>query len=104
MRYAVWVLVFLLLCLRQDHWNWSNTRLVWGFLPGSLFSQACISLSAVCVWWLAVTFAWPVDPDAEFVSDAGVDPSVKVPDPATHTPTATTESTPATDAGHGGTN
>ena len=84
MRYLVWVLVVLLLVLRQDFWNWTNTKLVFGFLPASLFSQACISISAACVWWLAVNFAWPVDPDAgpEFASDPEVDPSVRIPDPA----------------------
>ena len=83
MRYVVWGLVILLLVLRQDFWNWTNTKLLFGFLPAALFSQACISLSATCVWWLAVNYAWPRDPDApEFARDAGVDPSVQIPAPA----------------------
>ena len=89
MRYLVWGLVALLLVLRQDHWNWDNTELMWGFLPGGLFAQACISISAACVWWLAVTFAWPVDPDeaiaggphpvngSDYAADREVDPSEK---------------------------
>ena len=78
MRYVVWGLVVLLLVLRQDVWNWSNDKLMFGFLPAALFSQACISISAACVWWLAVTFAWPVDPDGpDFARDTEVDPALR---------------------------
>ena len=74
-----WVLaglIVFLFVLRQDFWNWENTDLVFGFLPAALFSQACISISASCLWWWAVTYAWPVDPDAGTLAAATTAPPI----------------------------
>lgn len=82
MKWVVAGLIVLLLVLRQDVWNWSNDKLMFGFLPATLFSQACISISATCLWWFAVNFAWPVDPDAARVA-AAAPPTDPTTDPTT---------------------
>ena len=64
MRYAVWLLVLLLLILHQDNWFWSNRQLVFGFVPIGLFYHACISIAAGITWFLAIQFAWPTELDA----------------------------------------
>ena len=81
MPWVIAALIVLLFGLRQDVWNWTNTDLVFGFLPAALFSQACISISAACVWWLAVTYAWPVDRGAAVAAASVTDPRV---DPSAH--------------------
>ena len=102
-----WVLtglIVLLFVLRQDFWNWENTDLVFGFLPAALFSQACISISASCLWWWAVTYAWPVDPDAGLATaattappiDPATDPVASLADNAPTTATTTTATTGTT--------
>lgn len=48
-----------LFILHQDFWNWSNTRLVFGFLPVGLAYHASFSLVAGGFWWLVSQFAWP---------------------------------------------
>ena len=64
MKYVVWGLVLLLVVLHQDFWLWDDADLAFGFLPVTLLYQACISLAAAAVWYLATLFAWPIDPDA----------------------------------------
>ena len=61
MKYAIWGLVVLLVILHQDNWLWDNDRLVFGFVPIGLFSQACISIAAAVTWFLATKFAWPTE-------------------------------------------
>ena len=61
MKQFVWLLVAILLLLHHDFWNWSDDRLVFGFIPVGLFYHACLSIGAAMVWFLAVTFAWPKD-------------------------------------------
>lgn len=63
MKYVIWGLVAALIVLHQDNWNWNDTTLVWDFMPKTLLYQACISLGAGIVWYLATIFAWPVDDD-----------------------------------------
>jgi len=59
MRNIIWLLVLLLVILHQDNWLWGDTRLVFGFIPISLFYHMCISLAAGVTWYLATVFAWP---------------------------------------------
>ena len=59
MKYAVWLMVLLLVVLHQDNWLWQDKRLVFGFIPIGLFYHACISMAATVTWYLATIFAWP---------------------------------------------
>ena len=59
MIYVVWSLVALLIILHQDNWLWTNSTLVFGFLPITLLYHMCISMAAGITWFLAVRFAWP---------------------------------------------
>ncbi len=62
MRYTIWLLVLVLLIIHQDNWFWNDPRLVFGFIPVGLFYHACISIAAATTWYLAIRFAWPVEP------------------------------------------
>jgi len=59
MKYVVWFMVFALMVLHQDLWNWDNGTLVWGFMPITLLYQIGISVGASFVWFLATIFCWP---------------------------------------------
>jgi hypothetical protein len=59
MSRIIFVLVLLLIILHQDNWFWTDSRLVFGFMPIGLFYHACLSVAAALVWWLAVRIAWP---------------------------------------------
>ena len=59
MKKLVVILVVLLLVLHQDFWFWGDTRLVFGFLPVTLFYHAGISVAAAITWYLAIRYAWP---------------------------------------------
>lgn len=59
MRFVVWVLILVLLCLHQDYWQWGDTRLVLGFAPYSLAYHTVLSVASAALWLLAVTYAWP---------------------------------------------
>jgi hypothetical protein len=61
MKYVVWGLVVLLIILHQDNWFWTDSRLVFGFLPITLLYHMCISTAAAITWLLAVRFAWPAE-------------------------------------------
>ena len=71
MKYAIWILVLLLIILHQDVWYWNDGTLVFGFMPIGLFYHACISVAAGVVWFLACQFAWPAS-DPEFPSSKEV--------------------------------
>lgn len=71
MKYLVWCLVGLLVVLQQDYWQWDDSRLVFGFLPYTLFYQAGISVGAAVVWLLAIKFCWPSRMDAATDERAG---------------------------------
>ncbi len=55
----VWVGIAVLAVLHYDFWFWSDTSLLFGFMPIGLFYQALISVSAGILWALAVKHAWP---------------------------------------------
>lgn len=59
MKKVVLILAILLGILHQDFWNWSNSDLVFGFMPVGLFYHACYSLAAAALWAFAIKFAWP---------------------------------------------
>jgi hypothetical protein len=59
MKYFIWIMVVVLLVLRQDNWLWTNDTLVFGFMPIGLLSQVGISIGAATVWYLATVYAWP---------------------------------------------
>lgn len=61
MKYFVWFLILALMILHQDLWNWTDDRLVFGFMPVGLAYHVGLSLAAAIVWLLAVMFAWPLD-------------------------------------------
>jgi hypothetical protein len=68
MKYAIWILVILLLILHQDNWLWDNSTLLFGFMPITLLFHAGISIAAGVVWYLATLYCWP--PDLEYAKDA----------------------------------
>ena len=59
MRKVIPILAIVLLILHQDFWNWSNSGLVFGFMPLGLFYHACYSMAAAVLWACAIKFAWP---------------------------------------------
>jgi len=67
-------LVLLVLILRHDFWWWDERWLVFDFMPIGLFYQACVSVAAAAVWYLATRIAWPLD-DHEVDAAAGSAPS-----------------------------
>lgn len=54
----------ILLVLHQDYWLWSNSTLVFGFLPAGLFWHLGVSLVAVISWGMVSQFYWPFDDDS----------------------------------------
>lgn len=56
-------LVFILIALHQDVWNWDSRTLVFGYMPLTLFYHVCISLAASATWFLATKIAWFDDKD-----------------------------------------
>jgi hypothetical protein len=63
MKYTVWMLVFALLVLHQDYWQWDNATLDLGFLPRAVSYHIIISLAAAMLWLLATIVAWPLEAD-----------------------------------------
>ena len=66
-----WAIVALLLltALHQDLWFWSDSSLVFGFLPVGLAYHAGVSLAATALWFAVARSAWPGDdPDHEEAS------------------------------------
>lgn len=61
MKYLVWFLILLLIVLHQDIWNWTDGRLLYGFMPMGLAYHVALSIAAAGVWLLAVEYAWPDD-------------------------------------------
>jgi hypothetical protein len=45
--------------LHQDFWFWSDSTLVFGFLPVGLAYHVAYSLAAAVFMWCLVRFAWP---------------------------------------------
>jgi hypothetical protein len=75
MQRLVWILIFVLVVLHQDYWQWDEAGLVFGFLPYSLVYHAGISLAAAIVWWLATRYCWPLSADAMPIHGANEDAS-----------------------------
>lgn len=61
MRILVVVLGIVLFVLHQDIWNWTNDRLIFGFMPIGLAYHALYSIAAAMLWAYAIRVAWPVD-------------------------------------------
>ncbi len=61
MKYAVWILLALLVILHQDVWFWNNGTLVFGVFPMGLAYHMGLSVAAAMAWWLATKYAWPLD-------------------------------------------
>ena len=52
-------MVVVLLILHQDNWFWTDSRLVFGFMPIGMFWHVGISIAAALTWALATQIAWP---------------------------------------------
>lgn len=61
MKTFAWILVGLLVILHQDEFFWESSYLVGGFLPVGMAWHMGISVASGIVWYLATTYAWPVD-------------------------------------------
>jgi len=73
MKYAVWILVALLVVLHQDYWQWKNAQLDFAFLPRAITYHIFISLAAAGVWLLVIKYAWPVGSDEDPVNGSWED-------------------------------
>lgn len=69
MQKFIWFLILVLVVLHQDNWLWDDTTLVFGFMPIGLFYQACISLAAAFVWYLATLFCWPKEMERQVIAE-----------------------------------
>ena len=61
MKYAIWLLIALLILLHHDFWFWNSSELIGGFLPIGMAYHIGISVAAAALWYLATIFAWPDD-------------------------------------------
>ena len=61
MKKLVIGLAIAMLILHQDSWLWSNTSLVFDFIPVGLFYHACFSIAVAVLAVLAIKFIWPHD-------------------------------------------
>ena len=61
MRKLVLVFGIVLFVLHQDFWNWTNDRLIFGFVPIGLAYHALYSIAAAMLWAYAIRVAWPED-------------------------------------------
>ena len=59
MKYAIWILVVVLVVLHQDYWQWHSAKLDFGFLPRALSYHVILSVAAATLWLLATRHAWP---------------------------------------------
>ena len=57
-------LAIVLFFLHQDYWNWTDSRLVFGFLPVGLAYHALFSIAAALLGAYAIRVAWPKDVEA----------------------------------------
>jgi len=58
-KLALFGIVFLMVCLHQDTWLWTDKSLVFGFLPTGLAYHLGYSILASLVMLVLVTTAWP---------------------------------------------
>ena len=75
MKTLIWIAVGLLIILHQDYWQWSDARLVWGFLPRSLAYHSTLAMATACVWLLATRWCWPQH--ADFAETDSVEETVQ---------------------------
>jgi hypothetical protein len=66
MKYAVALLLFALVVLHQDYWQWNDSTLVQGALPWTLVYHLGLSVAAAGVWWLTAVLCWPKEPEENF--------------------------------------
>lgn len=59
MRRVVLALGIALAILHQDWWFQSDSSVVMGFIPVSLFYHLCFSVAVAGLWGLMSKFAWP---------------------------------------------
>ena len=59
MKYAIWILVVLLLVFHQDYWQWNEATLDFGFLPRAMTYHVILSVVAAGVWLSATKYCWP---------------------------------------------
>ena len=59
MKWALALLVVVVIALHQDFWNWTDKTLVFGFLPIGLVYHACYAVAAAITMAILVRFAWP---------------------------------------------
>ena len=58
-RRLMWILFAALVVLHHDWWFWTDSQLLFGFLPIGLAYQIGISIAAACLWGWAAFYAWP---------------------------------------------
>ncbi len=63
MKYALYLLVAVLVVAHQDIFNWGDSRLVLGWLPVGLAYHVAYTLVTALMWVLAIKVAWPADVD-----------------------------------------
>ena len=59
MKYALALIVIVVYWLHHDLWNWTDTMLVFGFLPKGLAYHAGFSCLAAVMMAVLVKCAWP---------------------------------------------
>jgi hypothetical protein len=64
MKWALALLVIVVLALHHDFWNWTNKSLVFGFLPIGLVYHACYAVLAALTMAILVRYAWPTHLEA----------------------------------------
>lgn len=58
-RVLTWSMVFGLLILHQDYWQWERQDIVLGFLPHTVAYHLAISLLTAGTWLVVCTWLWP---------------------------------------------
>jgi hypothetical protein len=59
MKWALALMVVVVIVLHHDYWNWTNKTLVFGFLPIGLVYHACYAIVASLTMAVLVRYAWP---------------------------------------------
>ena len=69
MKWALTLVVIVVIALHQDFWLWRNKSLVFGFLPIGLAYHIAYSILAAFTMSILVRSLWPVELEA--LEDAG---------------------------------
>ena len=59
MKWALTLLVVVVIALHHDFWNWTNKSLVLGMLPVGLAYHASYAVLAAITMAVLVRYAWP---------------------------------------------